>query len=527
MSSVSVICHFMRTAALLTLTGRKVPDDGSQSVGLEPPHAPDAAVKRMAVLAAAAGLSTWAIDMAATQVALPSMQTSLGISVTASQWILNITLIVLAGLVTVGGALGDRTGRLRMFRLGIVLIVAGAALTFAGGLLDGFGIVMAGCVIEGVGAACSLPASTAVLLDVFPRAERGAAQGRMMVISMTVTAFAPTVIGVIIETLSWPYAYLLTVAAAVITLSLLARLKYAQAKLQATPFDYAGSVLLFMSVALITVGVMRGGSTGLASPTVLAPGAVGVAVAAALVLPSLRKQHPLIQFRLMAIRNVGIGLFVSLMRFLPSVLMGAFVARCAQQVLGLSPVETGLLRILPVLAQVVAAPVAGRLQDKGGPRTPVSLGAGLLALGLALLALGFPGQSLVLVLVGTIVGGAGFSFTNPAQIAAMNQTPLDERGMVAGIFPLASQFGTALFVALLTAGLSAFTARFMTNHAGASEAAAEASALGALSWIGVAATLLTLVVSLLLRSPASQPQPKALEAAVDPAVAEARGAAGR
>ena len=98
MSSVSVICHFMRTAALLTLTGRKVPDDGSQSVGLEPPHAPDAAVKRMAVLAAAAGLSTWAIDMAATQVALPSMQTSLGISVTASQWILNITLIVLAGL---------------------------------------------------------------------------------------------------------------------------------------------------------------------------------------------------------------------------------------------------------------------------------------------------------------------------------------------------------------------------------------------------------------------------------------------
>ena len=115
--------------------------------------------------------------------------------------------------------------------------------------------------------------------------------------------------------------------------------------------------------------------------------------------------HPLVQFRLMAIRSVGIGLFVSLMRFLPSVMMGAFVARYAQQVLELSPVETGLLIILPVLAQVVAAPFAGRLQDKGGPRTPVSLGAGLLALGLALLALGFPGESLVLVLVGPSSAG--------------------------------------------------------------------------------------------------------------------------
>ena len=77
-------------------------------------------------------LSTWAIDNAATQVGLPSMQSGLGISVTDSQWILNLTLMILAGFVTVGGALGDRLGRLRMFRLGILVIGAGAAITFAG-----------------------------------------------------------------------------------------------------------------------------------------------------------------------------------------------------------------------------------------------------------------------------------------------------------------------------------------------------------------------------------------------------------
>jgi MFS family permease len=220
---------------------------------------------------------------------------------------------------------------------------------------------------------------------------------------------------------------------------------------------------------------------------------------------SLRKQHPLIQFRLFKIRNVSIGLFVTMMRFLPNVLMGAFVARFVQQVLGLSPTVTGLLMMLPVLAQVVAAPIAGKMLDKRGPRLPVALGVALLLGGLVLLAFGFPAQNIWVVLVGTILGGAGFAFTNPAQIAALNQTPLAQRGMVAGIFPMAGQFGTALWVALLTAGLSAF----MAQNAAAGEAAAQADALGTLSWISAGVTLVVLLVALLLRNAPAAPAAQA------------------
>ncbi|MGL4648820.1 MAG: MFS transporter, partial [Caldilineaceae bacterium] len=113
----------------------------------------DESVKRFAVLAAAAGLSTWAIDAAATQVGLPSMQAALGVSVTASQWILNLTLMVLAGFVTVGGALGDRLGRIRVFKWGLMLILAGAVVTSAGGLMDRFAIILGGRAVEGLGAA--------------------------------------------------------------------------------------------------------------------------------------------------------------------------------------------------------------------------------------------------------------------------------------------------------------------------------------------------------------------------------------
>src|SRR5512139_3201721 len=170
-------------------------------------------LKRFAVFTAAAGLSTWAIDMAATQVGLPTMQADLGISVTASQWILNLTLMLLAGIVTVGGALGDRLGRMHIFKLGISGIIVGALITAGGGLMSSYPIVLVGRGLEGLAAGMFLPASTALLLDIFPLKERGGAQGKMMMISMTVTAFAPTIIGIIIQALSWPYAYLLTIMA--------------------------------------------------------------------------------------------------------------------------------------------------------------------------------------------------------------------------------------------------------------------------------------------------------------------------
>lgn len=456
-------------------------------------------VKRFAVLAAAAGLSTWAIDSAATQVGLPSMQVALGISVTASQWILNIALMVLAGFVTVGGALGDRQGRTRVFRWGLVLILAGAAVTFAGGLLGQFAVVLGGRALEGLGAALMLPASTALLIDVFSQQERGGAQGRMMMISMTVTAFAPTLLGLVIQYISWPFAYLFVVGAAVIAFFLVGRVNYPQVKPQPTSFDYQGSLLLLLAVVLLTFGIMQAGVLGFSSPSVLLLVAGGLLAGVALVLLSLREDKPLIQFRLLTIRNVAIAMFVSLMRFLPNVLMGAFVARYVQQVLSLSPTVTGLLMIVPVLAQVVAAPVAGKMLDKGGPRQPVSLGVGLLVAGLVTLAIGFPAQNLWLVIIGTVVGGAGFAFTNPVQIAALNQTPLEQRGMLAGLMPLAGQFGTTLWVALVTAGLGIFMARELAGGA-ESEAAAQASALGTITWIAVGVTLVTLVVSLMLRN---------------------------
>jgi MFS family permease len=388
-------------------------------------------------------------------------------------------------------------------------MIGGAAVTFVSGLMAALPVIFAGRGVQGVGAALFIPASTALLLDVFPPLERGGAQGRMMVISMTVTAFAPTLIGLIIQVVSWPFAYLLTILAAAVALVMVGMVKYEQKKAAATPFDYLGAVLVFVAVALVTMGTMQAGTSGLTSAPVLLMVGAGLLVGLLLVVLSLRKQYPLIQFRVMKIRSVSVAVFISLMRFLPNVLMGAFVARYVQQVLGLSPIVAGLLMILPVLAQVVVAPVGGRMLDKGGARQPVVLGAALLIAGSALLGIAFPAQNLWLILIGTILGGAGFSFINPVQMAALTETPLAQRGMLAGIFPLAGNFGTALFVALLTTGLTALMGSYTTANPGATEAAAQASALGTLAWIAAGVTISTLVAALLLKKPAASPAPAA------------------
>ena len=148
--------------------------------------------------------------------------------------------------------------------------------------------------------------------------------------------------------------------------------------------------------------------------------------------------------------------------------------------------------------------------DQAGPRKQVSLGIALLAAGLVFLAFGYQGQNLWLILIGTILGGAGFSFTNPVSMAALSATPLVQRGMLAGVLPLASNFGTALSVALLTAGMTAFMSRYLGSNPGATEAAALSSALSILAWITLVATLVTFFVALKLpKSTSDQTAPQA------------------
>ena len=188
-------------------------------------------------------------------------------------------------------------------------MLAGAAVVLVAGLLASFPIVLIGRVLMGLGAALALPATTALMIDVYTQEERGGALGRMQGISMVATLAAPIIAGIVVQFLNWPWIYLMPVVAAVVTLWSLRGVWFTQHQASQGRLDLPGAVLLFLAVVTIIFGFMTAATRGLDRSA--DPGQPGhrPGLLVVFVVVELRKSNPLLQVRLLKIRNVGVGVF--------------------------------------------------------------------------------------------------------------------------------------------------------------------------------------------------------------------------
>ena len=212
--------------------------------------------------------------------------------------------------------------------------------------------------------------------------------------------------------------------------------------------DVAGAVLIFVTVVLLIFGFLQAGALGWTNPVILASIAGGIILGAVLFFIEFNKADPLLQPRVMAKNNVAIALLVSGIRFLPNAILSLFLVRYVQEVLQFSPFITGFVTLPFILASMVTAGWAGTLYDRKGPRFPVPISAALLAASMVIAGIGFYHRELPGARGCPCVGGQGISFSNTVQTAAMNATPIEQRGMVAGLMPLSGQFGTAIAIAV-------------------------------------------------------------------------------
>jgi len=423
-------------------------------------------LKKAALIAAIMGLSAWAMDMAATQVALPTIQNALDLSFTGSQWVLNIAVMMLAGFVTLGGWLGDHHGRVRVFRIGFILLLLGSLGTLVSGIAGQVILLYLSRAVEGISAALLIPASTALLIDVFSIEERGKAMGTVFGVSMAAVAVGPIIAGAIVQSAGWAWVYVLPLIFAVIGIFAIGKVSYTQQTLPKSKMDVVGVVLIFVTVVLLIFGFIQAGALGWTHPVILASIAGGIILGAVLFFIEFNKTDPLLQPRVMAKRNVSIALLVSLLRFLPNAILSLFLVRYVQEVLQFSPFITGFVSLPFILASMVTAGWAGKMYDRKGPRFPVPISAVLLAVSMVIVGFGFLTGNFLVLAIALVIGGTGIAFSNTVQTAAMNATPIEQRGMVAGLMPLSGQFGTAIAIAvvsslqvtlvnLLTSGVSA------------------------------------------------------------------------
>lgn len=399
------------------------------------------------------GLFMLLLDGTIVNIAIPSIMTDFGTGFAEVEWVMNAYLLVFAVLLITMGRLGDLYGRRRLFVFGLV-IFTGASL--ACGLSPGIGWLIGFRAVQGLGAAIMMPATLSIIANVFPREQRGVAMGIWGGTSGIAVSVGPSLGGVLVETASWPFIFLINIpiGTAVLVLSLL-RIPESTDPTSVRQIDIPGVAVLSAALFALTFALVEGQSYGWASPLILL---LFVAAAAGLlifVLVERRQRQPLMQLKLFRSRTFAAGNLCGLI--LTFGMMGVLflLPIFLQAVLGFGAIKTGL--VLTPLAGVVifASPLSGWLSDRIGSRWLVFGGMLVAALGFVLmrrpLSLETEWPELV---VPFMVAGFGIGFVMaPMTSAVMGSAPEEKAGQASGVLSTMRQLGAVLGIAVMGAVL--------------------------------------------------------------------------
>lgn len=389
-------------------------------------------------------------------VALPAIQSYFNTTVSSLQWVINANLLTLSSLILIGGSLGDRFGRKRVFIIGVSLFTMGAVLS---GLAWTSGWLITFQALQGLGSALMVPQNLAIINACFAERERGQAIGLWAGLSGGVAAVGPWLGGWLIEALSWRVVFFIVVPISLIAICIAAIFIPENKELKARKLDWRGTILILLGLAGITYGFIDVPISGWESSPVLIS-LVGGAIAIALFLWfELRLAEPLVPRRLF--KNplvIGANLVTFLLYFaLNGILL--FTVLNLQQAQGYSPAVAGAALLPPIILITFLAGPAGALADKIGPRWQMVVGPVLVALGIeSLAAAGTNAGYLRYFFPGFVLFGLGMSLViAPLTKSALTVEP-EFSGIASGVNNAVARIAALMAVAILgVAVLTAFS----------------------------------------------------------------------
>jgi EmrB/QacA subfamily drug resistance transporter len=406
------------------------------------------AAGRWAVTVAVLGSGIAALDATVVNIALPTIGREFGTGVSALQWVVSGYTLTLAAFLLIGGTLGDRYGRRKVFLIGVAwFALASAACGFAPTAT--FLIVMR--VLQGIGAALLTPGSLAILEASFAPDDRGRAIGAWSGLGGVTTAAGPLLCGYLISAASWRWIFFinLPVAAAVLVLS--RRLPESRGPAADGPVDAAGAAACAAFLAGLTFAFIEAPQLGWGSPAVLAMLAVAAASLAAFLAREATARSPMLPLPVFRRRQFAATNAVTLVVY--AALSGAlFLLPTQLQVgWGYSPLASGLATLPITVIMLALSARSGRLAGRIGPRLQMSAGPLVVAAGLALLVLSTHGASYPrYVLPGVVVLGLGLAVTvAPLTATAMSSAPPEHAGLASAVNNDVARFGGLLATAVL------------------------------------------------------------------------------
>ncbi|GAA0941802.1 MFS transporter [Nonomuraea longicatena] len=380
------------------------------------------------------------LDSTIVNVALPFLGDELGAEMDGLQWTVNAYTLTLAGLILLGGSLGDRYGRRKIFLIGTVWFAVASALC---GAAQNIETLIAARALQGVGGALLTPGSLAIIQASFARADRPRAVGAWSGLGGVASAIGPLLGGWLVQSAGWRWAFLINLPfALVVVLVTLRHVPESRDERAAGRFDVLGSVLAALSLAGITYGLIE---TGAPIPLV-----AGVALGVAFVVVQIRRSPdalvPVGIFRDRVFTAVNV---VTLVMYAAMSLVFFLLVVQLQVVSGFGPIAAGSAMLPVTLLMMVLSAPAGELAKRIGPRWPMTIGILVAGAGFVYMSTIGPGSSYWLhVIPAATVFGLGLS----AAVAPLTATVLataDERyaGTASGVNNAVARTGGLLAVA--------------------------------------------------------------------------------
>lgn len=403
---------------------------------------------RVAVLAAAIiATSMGMIDTNAVNLALPVIQRQLHANAAQVQWVVDGYLLFLAALILLGGALGDRYGRKRLFALGTwIFTLSSIACALAN---DPAQLIVARCV-QGVGAALMIPQSLALISATYDARERGRAIGIWAAASAITLAMGPVLGGWLTQSFTWRAVFLINIPLAAVVL-LLAYLLVPESRAggeRGKP-DVLGSACLTIALGLIVVALIHM-QRAMADPLSLAILGAGLLLFAAFLVVENRSDAPIVPLRMFRSRAFAIANLYTFLIYAP--LGGAllFVPFELQDVMSYGPTAAGAVLVPTIAIVAVLSPFSGMLADRIGARIPLVVGGAIAAIGYALfMRLGVGASYAGSVLPATLVLGVGFAIlVSPLLAAVMGAAESNDVGTASGINSAISRIGNLVAIAV-------------------------------------------------------------------------------
>jgi EmrB/QacA subfamily drug resistance transporter len=395
------------------------------------------------------------LDNTIVNVALPSIQRSLTMSISSLEWIVTAYALTFAALLITGGKLGDLFGRRKMFILGLAIFTLAS---LACGLAPTAGFLIGARAVQGIGAALMNPATLSIITATFPPKERGQAIGIWAGVSALALAIGPLLGGLIVDNINWHWIFYVNVPVGVVGI-LVSRLviKESRDTSHEQSIDLPGLVTSGLALLSLSYALIEGNRHGWGSPEIIGLFAGAAVLLAVFIWLELRQRLPMLDLGLFRIGAFAGANIVAMLVSLGMFGVFFFISLYVQNVLGYSPTKAGAVFLPMTILIILVAPIAGKLSDRVGSRW--LMGAGMSILGVSLLLYQRIGvhSSFVSLLPQLVLGGIGMALTmSPMTSAAMGAVPVEKAGVGSGVLNSFRQMGGSLGIALMGAILLSY-----------------------------------------------------------------------